>query len=613
MGRRLQVARFAAAWVITLARMSPAGDGAPSIAEVVPADTVAVLSLDVGRATRDYDKLDLVRLVRDEEVAEFLAPAFEYLQKETREARAAVALLRMYGIPQTIAGKVDVAIFGAGIIGQDGSLTWFSPTNPPTRQRLDQPDWLVLFPDLLLSIETSGREAFETSVLRALEIPPVQVVTEDATVEGFAHRVTRFEIPGEENGRSLALFHGFVGDRFLASFRQDRLLAASRALATRPSSTLADDESFRAWSDACVRETELVGLYVATKHVAPIVDSFIPGSRDREEFRSTGIGDLAAIGYTMSLDGGRLRDSIAAVLPKERRGFIGLLDAFGSVATELDRIPADADSAVAFGFDLERFFDRLHAFLRQMEPRADENVDEELARLADEIGFHLENDLAKSLGSTFVMHAKIPRNALVPIPDVSASADLRDVDRFKSIVAAARARVTQVQGDILKELEIPGHEGAFYAQVPAPVSPAFCVTGNQLRFALQSRTLKSELSRGEAPRGIRAANQDFQRCLTTTVGDGVADVVFASYFDVAKAAEFGLGVVEQFLPMIEAELPFELDSTSMPLPDTVSSYLSGWMLTARVGDRVAAIEASSPFGGLAPLLIAVVLPSRIGR
>jgi hypothetical protein len=46
----------------------------------------------------------------------------------------------------------------------------------------------------------------------------------------------------------------------------------------------------------------------------------------------------------------------------------------------------------------------------------------------------------------------------------------------------------------------------------------------------------------------------------------------------------------------------------MPLPDTVSSYLSGWMMTMSVNENVVAIEESSPFGGLlltlGPLLAA---------
>lgn len=596
--------------VLAVLAVAPAAEAADtrSLAEAIPADAAALVVVDVGRLAADADTLDLVRLYRDPEVQGFLAPALEYLrgQSEFREFQAGLALLKMYGLPDVIAGTASLALLGVGIPPEGGGAPrWVTPSAlaadaDVTALQSGRP----LIPDLVLSIETTGREAFESALLRAIELIP-EATTRDVASSGFPHRVTTIPAVGMGD-QPIDVHHGFAGDVFVAGFNGDRLAAVAGALQgeAQESSTLAADATYTAWRERSARTNGVFEVYVGTKHALQAVPNFLANDEAaREEFLRSGLGDIEGAGYSIALESGRLRESAALFLPRQRRGFLTILDALQPAASIADRLPAAAALGVAFRVDPGILFDRVTALIEQWEPDEHAELQQDLAGMKQEFGFDLRSDLLASLGADFALAATIPKSGF--IPEFQGSFALADAAKFGALLERLKAiAAAQSGGDVsFSELPIKDRPGAFAVKLGAGalVQPALCIAGDRLYFAGSTSSLKRALAALDKPaKSIASDNPDFARCVATTVGKSLGSAAGLIYVDIAGGAEFGLNMAVPFIPVAlsQAGLPFELEMATFPTTENVCSYLSGLLSTVRLDDTALAYDASSPFGGL---------------
>lgn len=567
-------ARLIASIAVLLVAPARAGE----LVEALPPSTIAAVSIDVGRAVRELPELELVKLYQDEEVSEFLAGATEFAKGESRQLMAGLRLLKMYGLPDMISGKVVLAFTGFGR-RQEGGIDWSAP--------LEEPNSTDHVANAALLVETTGPDAFGESVMRALELIPEEMETVDVAHESFPHQVTRFL-----SGRPPIpdVLTGFVGDVFIATHDPGLYLELAGALAAdRADGGLAAHEGFARVDASASRRVGVLDLYVNFSEAWGMVPPDVFA-----QFEAIGLSSLQAGGLSIGVDGGRIKESLTLVTGQERAGVLSLLDAFIPGAAGRD-VPADADAAFALGLDGTELLDRLLAFYDTIGPDVRRQAEESLTAFGYALDVQdFRGDLLAALGDRIVLWAKAKAGP-IPIPDGGMIVGLDDVDKALEVIPNMFGGAT---GDdaLLQPLKVDGATAAYYVRAELPVQPAFAVVDGRLVAATQPAVLKRRLA---SPGAKLASDADFSKCLAMNAGQGGDDVVALIYFDLATIIESALTSVEPFLPALLADTgPVELDASLMPFPDTVASYLSGYLLTVRKTDRVLALDASSPVGGM---------------
>lgn len=561
--------RFLGSAIVLLATAVAHADE-KSLADVLPAETPIYLSVDVKTAVATWHTLDVVRLYRDPEVQEFIAPALAALDTELKQAQAVAFLAQQYGMPAIIDGRIEIGVLG------------FEEESRPGVHSFE--------PEPVMLIDTAGRESFESSLLRVLELDPrIEVVDADGA------RAIVFP-PELGNGQEKRVHFAFAGDKFLAS-PQPAALARCLALLEgreQAGSSLSADPAFASWRKRCVRGGEVFELYVGVAGLLaqPEVQQ-LPESL-RSEFDRFGVSALRGVGLAIAIDDGRLRDTFALVLPEEaeaRKGMLALADALQPGAAILERIPVSAAGGVVVRLDAARVLDVIGA-VAATDPVAKRNYDEVLDHFQEAMGYSLRDDFLRSVGAEAVLVAQMPKNGYMP--ELIGALELRDAARFQQILDQARKNHAS-QGIECVDLGLADHPGGFYAKVPGlPITPSFCVVGGSLLFGSTPQILKKAIASG----GLKSAKlddgSDLARCIRTNVGRDVGSLAGVAWFDLARAAVVGLGIAEPFLPAIFADAPFPLDAGKLPAPETIGSYLSGFIVTLRHSDDVLALEASGP-------------------
>ena len=307
------------------------------------------------------------------------------------------------------------------------------------------------------------------------------------------------------------------------------------------------------------------------------------------------------VGLSVAMRDGRLHDSLSLMLDPERPGALRVLNALHSGGLA-DSTPTGT-AAIAVGLDANRLLDEVRSLMEELEPESGAQLDAMLASMSQGLGFDLREDLLATLGDRLSVAAGLPEAGFVPT--FAGSLALRDASRFATSLAAVLEFATPMLGDDveLADLELVDAEAAGIARIAgAPFAPAWAIDGDALRFAASANALRSAIKSGGGE--PLASHADFARCLGGTVGPHGDDVAALLYVDLAAAARFGLGFAEMMLPSLANELPVELDPAAFPDPELVAEYLSGMLLTLRVGDGYVVIDSSSPIGGVVFPLVA---------
>lgn len=561
-------------------------------------ETLGWLSIDVGRVVRECESLDLVRLFHDEEVQDFLAPAIAAIEAsaEWRQFEAGRFLAEAYGFPRVIAGRVSLAVFGVGEV-TGLSEDWYGPERP-----LDhEPGRGQTLPDVLLCVETSGREAFASSVGRLLELDPTWV-TEDVVHEGPPMQVTRFPVSGSLEVR---LYHGFAGDRFLAAFRPERLDAAIAELEARGADaapaegSLAATPGFRRFREVSSRGTSIVELFVNADGLRDFLAPGFLSDRERGELAALGLDRVHAAGLALGLESGRLRDSFSVVFDPQRPGILQVLGAARPDAAIYADVPGDTAGALAWRCDLGALLDAFADIAAEIHPGEYRMIMDVIGETGTALGFDIRSELLESVGDGFALSATLPRGGLVP--DLLGRLTVDDPETFGRCLSVLLGLAEQESHGALElvDAEVDGATLARYAKIQdVPLSPALALTADGLRLAGSFAALRTELRRPSTPVDPADGDHEFGASLAATVGGGADDVAALLYVDVPRVAEYGLGMAGMVLPAVLNELPVRLDPAMFPMPETVADHLSGLLLTARVGDNYLAFDSSSSFGGL---------------
>lgn len=562
-----------------------------ALSRVLPADCIGYLCLDVDRFRDGVDQLELVELYRDEEVQDFLEPAIELIERQGGgAARGALTMLESYGIPGLLGGRIEVGLFGPGVVRAGGAIEWKWDQQPS--QAVAGPADGLRFdvPDFVISIETAGRQAFEAAIERALELPAVQVRSGRIEEGGVALRATTFDLSGK--GHELTLFHGFVGDRFLAAFRPERIVSAIHGLALEGvmDDSLAQADPFVDWRARALQGNEVVEFYV---DVEQLIDALAPAlsAAERDNLTLFGLDSVQAGGLALAIDEGRIRDSFALLLRGPRSGALRILDAFSPCAPTLDQLPGSSALALTAHFDPGIYLDRMLE-LGAAASGSEETQQSWMDGMSRQLGVDFQG-LVKSLGNAWSVSMHLPRGGL--IPDFAGSFRMAPAEGGGGSLQALRGILSSTlgAGGRIQSMTLDGGDDSFFLSLgQLPISPAFASFDDEIRFASSPQALKRILR--EKRGGLGEEGSDFGRSLESNVGRDRDSVVALFYLDLARVSEWGLEASQMFLPAMLTQLPIQLDASLMPLPDTVSSYLSGLAVTLRSDERAMLIDSSGP-------------------
>lgn len=569
-----------ASWLAVVAGPAAAPQdaaAAPRLLESSQASALACLSFDAGKLRREAERLDLVRLLRDAEVRDFVASSGAALDGRVRAART---MLHCYGIPELLAGRVALELHGFVAVEEDGALGPVTPAEALGVARLERPVQAI-FPDLSLVVDVAGEEAFATAFARALELFDPAPRTQGLALGATAFSVTELRPEGLP---VLRLCHGFAGGRFVCATTPARYVDAARRLAGTGQQEAADSlgatAAFAEFAQLACAGDEVAACFVQG---SALLDLLPPG---------LGLDALEGLGAVLALEGGRLRTTFAVVHAPGRPGAFGLLDGLASCAGALDEVEPGALLCGATRFNggnggvlaalagNARFAARFTGagFLPRFEGSA-ELAPGGGAGLLAAIGGWFERGF-RVAPQTFALEGA-------------------------GLLAAMRGWFERGCRATPQSFALEGTEGAFAVTPPFLLEAAcFAVAGGRLAAASNRQVLRQVVARGGGTSPGFARTPAYLRALPRSCGNGQDDVRAVFFLDLGETALRALTMAEPFLPALFVRYRVPLDAALMPLPDTVAGYLAPEVLALRVSARGCALDDVASLPLLLPATLA---------
>jgi len=354
-------------------------------------------------------------------------------------------------------------------------------------------------------------------------------------------------------------------------------------------------------------------------NVGKLVDTFLPmapAPQVAQVVDALGLGNLTEYGSVSGLDEtGVVRRSFIGI-DGEAKGLLSCVDAPPLTADDLAPVPQDALAALAFRLDMGNLVDTILDVVGQVEPRAVEEMEEEVADVEQEIGFKVREDLLRSLGDVWTISTSSSEGGL--LTGWMATVSLRDPQRFREIhdEFARRARRAMEEGHRapqIRELRF-AEQTIYYLVVPDddfPLTPAWCVTDDVLAVSLFPQTLKGYVSRGAEYVSLAEA------AAVKPLLEGDSGPLAISYCDtrqlfrtVYPLAQIGV----QFALHFARKEGFDLDPILLPSAGSIERHLLPTVGAIKRTDS--GIETFSHqtlpggnIGATAPVAVALLLPA----
>jgi len=588
---------------------SPAPAAGDSLADRVPGDTLLYLSIDAKRMVDGTLGLDLVSLLEEAQMRDFLAPLAGRFPLELSTAGLREAL-RSLPRAELLDGRLEVALRGFELRVGDTSVA-IAPSQPIDARMLNRMGAFVdamasggggsveVIPDVVMALDLgSGGEALHRRVVQALQGSGAPVVATDGTVGGRA--ATRLELSPGGGAPQVALHVAHDQQRcFLGGAKSlERLLAGPQG------GSLAQDAAFQRCVGQVTSATPSLFAYFNVAHVARIFERFVPPIV-KEEFDLLGVSSIESIGLASSFVAGGVRDSIALSWAQKPTGFLSLLDCVDGGFDYLAAAPADTGFYLGLRVAPEALVDRLVQVSEQIAPGSARGLEVAFAEFERASGMDLRESLLPAFGDEIGVWLT-PPGAGAMLPGGMAVLEIGDRDQFARLLGMVRERAAG-EGVTLGEARglPPGCEGFTLTLPDAPFQPAFALTQDALCIAPNVLALKASLKAMAAAEGPGAlANARLAQVLTGLTGQPApAGLSLLAFVDLEQLVRIGW----QFAPM--AAQPMQesgLDPALLPEGETVASHFSGLGIAGRSDARGLMLSLFTPTGIL-PLAAAGAL------
>ena len=563
------------------------------VAELLPPDTLAVLTFSGEPCGRASDALALTQIWREPEVQQFVGPVLGML--DTMSQAGWWQLQSMTGLGEEhlhalFGSRVKLAALGIQRFADAGELV-----------------------DLVLTVEFGEDE--EARIFEILDALESQVATHglgefaDAELDGNAARSWRPNLLPAQIPPEIGVHYALVDRAVVLAVNRNTLSDALRRQ-NEDGPSLATDAAFAESARRTQRPDTVLHGYVNLNAVRRLL--LQEGAEDVAQV--LGLLPYEAIAFGEELDGPGVRDRLYYHAPDGR-----LIDrALGSDRGPLrtaNLVPAETAFYAATRFDPLGYFDVMVEIFDRMEPGLRQEVEQGLIEVDQHLGMSVREDLLASLGSEFAVFASFPDQGW--IPDLGLLIQVKNRDKVSRFIEQLHA-VSGVEQPI-RSIEYQGHR-IFYLTLhdrshPAPMlregslRPSWVFTGDYLLFTLWPNSAKELLAGMSRQEPALVANADFGRLAAgMTRPDGGAHYNGIVYLDIQRLVGFlldnGTPILQTMMPDI-AGVP--LQPAAFPTSAPIKQHLFGLLLTSRRTPDGLYAEMYSPTGGLlltAPLFAA---------
>jgi hypothetical protein len=351
-------------------------------------------------------------------------------------------------------------------------------------------------------------------------------------------------------------------------------------------------------------------------NVRKLQDSLAPlaGPQAEAVLASLGLKQLTTFSSVTGLDDlGVISRSVLGIEGKPR-GLLSILESEGIVAADLAHIPDDAMMASCFSIEARKLFDAVLEAAVEVDPRAADEIEEQLARFEQETGVNLRETVG-ALGNNWSLHA--------------ASADGGLMGAALTVEVWDRARLARAHDELVVRFREAGprspymlSSSAFAGEViyhlaatrePMPLAPSWCLTENRLIFSLSPQGVKAVLARKAGDKSIADAP-----AVAMLLAEGKPPLA-VSYYDTKLLFESTYANLQMFAPLVIGQMrregvPLALDATSLPTARSIGQHLQPSVSVARRTDRGVEFESrqtlpATNLGASLPVGVALLLPA----
>jgi len=464
---------------------------------------------------------------------------------------------------------------------------------------------------------------FQT-LLHMADLPP----TEPVTVAGKPMQQLPLPAPG-------GVYYGVVDGLFILAVGQDAVAEVVRSrddgpasLATNPNiktarTKIGGNERTR----AATVYLDIAGLHERLEMLLPVITH---GDTEKADVINNIVGLLGLDGLEALTWEPHHRDGgcyhAAYVQAKSDRGDVFALHSkVNLTGDDLAVIPKDVTWASAFNLDLGAAYRHVLSIVKSLDSRSTAEVDQTIAELQENLGFHLEEDFINLLGDTFVIF-DAPENGGLWFTGITAVVESADPQRLgtslKKIVQTIAAQIDKASVTV-SSCEHGKHRIEFVnvAGVPMPVAPAWSAHGNRVIFGLYPQmvmTTLDRLSAGLDPADTILGHPDFVRARRVLgAGAGVTFVNGKKGFE--DLYGLSLPLLQAGAAMAQGE-GVAVDISLFPTQEALTRHLFAnvtisrtdehGVLLASYGPGPFAVPSFNAAGGVqVPLVASILLPS----
>jgi hypothetical protein len=301
------------------------------------------------------------------------------------------------------------------------------------------------------------------------------------------------------------------------------------------------------------------------------------------------------------------------------KGLLAIFDAAPLTRSNLKAIPKDAAFALAARLDAAKLYKELVETTGRIEPRAQQELLGGVSEFEKQMKVKLYDDLLQSLGDTWRIYASPSEGNLV-FTGLTAVVDIRDQKRLVAANAklvlgslmSGMAGAVKGQGGrsqpLIRRIKCGEHgEQTIFNLTPTsdfmPFSPSWCITENEMVFALYPQNVKAYLERAkdigaESLADVAAVNAQVEENKPIAV----------SYLDTPAAFKLAYPIVQVFLAIASSEMgrggPV-LDSTLLPPAPSIGRHLRPSVTSVSLAEDGVVLESHQtlPIGGVGGLTV----------
>ena len=594
------------------------GITAQSLADRFPADALVYFHADTTKLVDGAMSLDLVKLLDEPQVRDFLKPLGEAVPVDGEGLRRVID-----SVPwrRFVNGAVEFAVRGVHI-ELDGQGFDVSPAHPISARTLNRligastryadgskPNVSVSL-DFVAAIDVGeGFPQFFDEHLKEAHHLGVDISSEPCKVAGRDALKIVIAPHQEMPGQTVLLVKD--GKRWWFGGSQSTL---EQCLGAGTHDTLASAPAWRAFQAQVTAGDPALVAWFDVANAGRIFANCVPPIA-KEECDLFGLSCVESFGYASSYVEGGVRDTFALTYNGAPTGFLSLLDCCDGGFKFLKTAPADTGLYIGARVDLAAFVEKLAKVTEELFPGSGAAFDKGLVHANHELGMDLRKELLPAFGNEIGLYL-IPPGRGSMLPDGMVLLRIGDRQQFEKVLERGFTEASKNGGIAFNEMKsLPEGVKGWTVVIPdAPIQPAMAISGDTLCIAKDPLALKSALKSLKAGAGKSAAdNESLQRGLTGATGAKTADgLSLLVFLDLKRAVELSYGFVPMVAGQMQQATDGKLDPANLPEPDVISRHFSALVIAGKSDAKGLTLSTFTPTGVL-PLLAACGAGVAVGQ